>query len=488
MLPVLLIVLPQAATLVTLACRTRAALRSVTTASNLALLGLSLVTAHQVAAGAAPESWWPILTVDPLGALIAVVISAVATASSIRSDEILAHELREERGSEVYIRLRLRRYTWFFNLFVSSMMFVSFSSNLGLMWVGIEATTLASVFLVGFIQSKPALEAAWKYLILCSVGIAFALIGTIVIYYADTIAVGKDAASLDWTEILKHPKLNPFLVRLAFVFALLGYGTKAGLAPLHSWLPDAHSEAPAPISALLSGVLLKCALLGILRFHMISIRAQGYEFSGNLILILGVLSVALAGVFVLVQGNLKRLLAYSSLEHVGIVAIGVGVGGPIGLLGAMLHLFNHAMTKAFMFLVAGTVAMHYETREIGRIRGVVRAMPFTGVYLCIGSLALVGAPPFGIFASKFRVLWAGFQTGHWAASIALLAALAGVFAGVMGALGRMVSGTPEVPRARESWSAILVPAALLVAAAAFGVALPEPVEHFFELIVDEIRG
>jgi hydrogenase-4 component F len=313
-------------------------------------------------------------------------------------------------------------------------------NNLGLVWVALEATTLASVPLVAFYRTNAALEAAWKYVLLCTVGLVIALFGVVLLYYAAQSA----GVGLAWTELrAAAPRLDPRVMRLAFVFALVGFGAKAGFAPLHTWLPDAHSQAPSPVSALLSGVQLNCALYATLRFYVITSGAVGGDYASWLLIGFGLLSVVLAVPFILVQRDLKRLLAYSSVEHVGLIALAVGLGGSVGLYAGVLHMINHAITKSLLFFVAGDLTQTYHTHRMSRIRGAVVATPATGALLVAGTLAISGAPPFGVFLSEFGVLNAAFVQHQYAVAGAQIAALALVFVGFAVHLGQMAFGRPS---------------------------------------------
>jgi hydrogenase-4 component F len=326
-----------------------------------------------------------------------------------------------ERKARVYYAL--------FNLFTFSMVFATAVDNLGMLWVAIEMTTLVSAFLVGFYTTKKSVEAAWKYVIICSVGISLALLGTILLSW--TVARQGGIASLNWSEIMGVAgKLDPSLVKLSFLFILVGYGTKAGLVPMHTWLPDAHSQALAPISALLSGVLLKTALYAMLRFTAILTRCAGSGYASALFILFGLLSLGVSAGFILVQRDLKRLLAYCSIEHVGIIVTGLGIGGALGTCGALFHVFNHAAAKSLLFFAAGDVVKRYRTSEMHLIRGAGRALPWAGGVLILGAFALAGSPPFSLFVSEMMILVAGFRTGAFAAS-ALFIVLAAVIFGAM---------------------------------------------------------
>jgi hydrogenase-4 component F len=317
--------------------------------------------------------------------------------------------------------------------------------NLGGIWIAIEATTLASVFLVGFHNGKAALEAAWKYIILCSVGIALAMLG---IVFLNSAAQGvlPEGASLDWTALFGDAaSLDASYLKFAFIFLLIGFGTKAGLAPMHNWLPDAHSQAPSPVSALLSGVLLNAAMYAILRTAAIVNRNLGDPlYTGRLLVVAGVLSVATAAVFLLTQKDYKRLLAYSSIEHMGLVAIGVGLFTPLSLFAAFYHMINHSLTKSLLFLSSGTVLQKTGTRDIGRLGGLLRLLPVTGPVFLLGLVAIGGTPPFSLFASELALLTSIFQQKRYVLGAAVALLLSLVFAGIVQALFRVFYPRPGV--------------------------------------------
>jgi hydrogenase-4 component F len=338
---------------------------------------------------------------------------------------------------------------WFYGLvflFLFTMVAVYLSANLGLMWILVEATTLASALLVGFYNTEGAVEAGWKYLIVCTVGIAFALFGTITLYLAAVRSGIPASTALDWTALMgASAQLAGArdLLKLAFVFVAVGYGTKIGFVPMHSWLPDAHAEAPSPISALLSAVLLNCAMYALLRFDAITSHAIGSAFSHNLLLIFGALSITVAALLMIVQRDLKRLLAYSSIEHMGIVALGVGLGGPLGIFGALLHAFNHSLAKTLLFFTTGNIRDHFGTLRMDRIRGMARALPWTSSALVVGSIAIVGMPPFGLFVSELAVLGAAFSQAHYFIAVLMLAGISVVFGALLHHFQLMLSGESQ---------------------------------------------
>jgi len=402
------------------------------------VVGLSLV--FDVFKNGTITTWENMLFADPLSAYLVLIVSVVGFIISLYSIGYMGHELQE--GIIDYKKLKI--YYVFFHLFMFTMLLVGVTNNL-VLWVAIEMTTLFSVPLITIYTKKTSIEAAWKYLIICSVGITFALFGTILTYYAAVQVLGEAGGALDWASLLAVAnQFDPTLMKIAFVFIIVGYGTKVGFAPMHTWLPDAHSEAPSPVSALLSGVLLNCAMYGIIRFHTITSASAGAGFSSNLLIMFGLLSLGIATPFIIMQNDYKRLLAYSSVEHMGIIALGFGFGGVVGIFGALLHMFNHAVTKSLMFSVAGNILQKYETKEIDQVSGVVKSMPYTGIMLVVGGLAITGSPPFSIFLSELTVLTAGFTQGYIITSGLVLLFIIMIFAGFFNHINRMAFSTlPE---------------------------------------------
>ena len=321
------------------------------------------------------------------------------------------------------------------------------TDDVGLMWVAIEGTTLASVFLVNFERTRASLEASYKYLLICSVGIALAFVGTVLVYFTDLQVFGDEAYALRWTTLMRvAPALSPRVVELAFVFLLVGYGTKAGLAPMHTWLPDAHSEAPAPVSALMSGVLLAVGVYAILRFKPLVDAASGGAFARRLLLALGLASMAVAAAFLWSPTNFKRMLAYSSVEHIGIVCLGLGFGGAWALAGAVLHIANHAFAKSALFLLAGRIRAARGSAEIAAVAPLAASMPRTATSFLLVLLALLGVPPFGLFVSEVMIFGGGFQQGYRVVPLLALALLLVAFGGMLRAGHRMLyagAGAPD---------------------------------------------
>jgi hydrogenase-4 component F len=427
-----------------------------------------------------------LLLVDALSALFIVMISALAFAASLYSIKYIEHDI--EKG--IISAAKSRLYYLLFDLFIFSMLFVVSVNNLGYMWIAIEMTTLVSAFLVGFYRTKESVEAAWKYLIICTVGIALALIGVILFYHAASLAGA--VGSLNWTNLSDcAKKLDPSIVKIAFIFILVGYGTKAGIAPMHTWLPDAHSQAVSPVSALLSGVLLKTALYAIIRFGMISSQALGgYSYFGNLMMLFGLFSLAVSAGFIIVQKDIKRLLAYSSIEHIGIICVGLGIGGKLGMFGALFHSFNHAMTKSLMFFGAGRIVSHYGRRNMNALRGVIAAMPFTGIVSLLGAFALAGFPPFSIFVSELMIVFAGIRSGRYAAVALTLLFLAVIFAATIYQFSRMMFGhkPKEIQAVGESFGTKAAFLFLLIFIVGLGVAAPFVIEKGIRAAVAVLLG
>ena len=344
---------------------------------------------------------------------------------------------------------------------LAAMMLVLVSNNLGIMWVGMEATTLLTAFLISLHPSRLSLEAMWKYLLICSVGIAFAFIGTI--FTAAAVQGGLGADALLWTRLAApETHLDPTLMTFAFVFVLVGYGTKAGLAPIHSWLPDAHSQAPAPVSAMFSGFLLNTALYCILRYVPLVRHALGSSFADHLLVFFGALSILVAAGFIVFQRDAKRLLAYSSVEHLGIITLGYGLG-PLGSFAALFHTLNHSLSKSLAFCAVGRLGQHYGTHDMRTLSGALRADRVWGLGLLGSILALIGAAPFAIFMSEYQLLRAAVGQGAWLVLALFLAAGAVVFIAALHHLIDMAFGDAKsaLPKARSAASSVLLVAAVM---------------------------
>jgi hydrogenase-4 component F len=411
-----------------------------------ATFALALATAGRYLAGATPSAFGGALRVDGLSALVLVLTAFVGLLSGLYTVGYLE---RNERSGFVSARQRTELLA-LVPAYVGAMLLVSVSNNLGILWIAVEATTLASVFLVAFQNRDTSLEAAWKFLVLASVGLAFALLGTVLLFAAGAGGLGEEMSALDWTGFLAHAKaLHPFTVKLAIVFLVVGYGTKAGLAPMHTWKPDAYREAPSPAGVLMAVGMMNCALYALVRVHLLSKAVLGPEFSGRLLLGLGLASVLVATPFILVQWNLKRLLAYSSVEHVGIMAIGFGLGAEAATLGAFLHMTYHSLAKPVAFFSAGTLAQLHRSSDLDTIGGGTLARtPVASGLLLLGTLMITGSPPFGLFWSEMTILRAGFAGPHLAAVAVFLAALVVLFCGFFFQVGRVTLGPDTGPIGR----------------------------------------
>ena len=422
-----------------------------------------------LAKGSLAINLWGWVYSDSLSVFFLFTTSVVALAASIYSIGYICAEVEE---SKISVR-KAGVYFQLFNLFCFTMLVVPLLNNLALVWIAIEMTTLVSAFLVGFHNVKESIEAAWKYIIICSVGIAFALLGIIFFYYTSS----KDAGikSLEWANMLSGANLfNPKIVKLALIFILVGYGTKAGLAPMHNWLPDAHSQALSPISGLLSGVLVKISLYAILRFVILANPSIGYAFSAKLFILFGLFSLVLAGIFILVQKDLKRLLAYSSVENIGLISLGFGFGPFGGILAGLLHAFNHAVTKALMFFCAGNAVRAYRSNNMNQMQGMITVMPFTGAAMFLGFFALVGMPPFSIFISKLSILVAAFEGKYYFVATLMLIFIALAFAGLLYHISRVVLGKAPgtMPVQKEPLSSKIALLFLGVFILGFGLRIP----------------
>ena len=359
------------------------------------------------------------LRADSLSAFMVVVIGAVSLLATLFTPRTMRHEIESGITTARYAR----HYVVLMQVFITCMLLAVLTANLGILWVSIEATTIATTFLVSHRRNDGAFEASWKYVILCSVGIALAFLGTVLIYFAELHATGGlHSTSLDWTSVMSVAHhLNPDVTRLAFALLVVGYGTKVGLVPMHSWLPDAHSQAPAPVSALMSGVLLTVAFYGLLRFRAIAVAALGPTFPRALLLVVGIASLLLASAMLIAQRDLKRMLAYSSIEHMGLLALGAAAGTPLAIAAVLLHILGHGITKAVLFLSSGEIYHLEGTTDIGAISGLLARRPMLGGIFGVGLVSLVAFPPFVLFVSELTMARAEVDVGlGWVVAISLV--------------------------------------------------------------------
>jgi hydrogenase-4 component F len=418
----------------------RGAAATVNIGFSLATLVASAVLTAQIVAGGPLLALNQQFFVDSLNVFLVALTAFVGFTTALFARPYM--KVERDHGKMTAPRMRL--FHSMYQLFSFTMLLALTTNNMGLLWVAMEAATLATVLLVAVYRTPASLEAAWKYFILCGVGIAQALFGTILLYLAAERLIGAEGGGLLWTNLdaVKH-QLEPTVIALAFVFLLVGYGTKVGLAPLHNWLPDAHAEGPTPISAVLSGLLLNVALYAVLRCKVLADGALDSRFAGELMMGFGLLSVVLAAFFLSRQRDIKRMFAYSSIEHMGLVTFAFGMGGPIASFAGLLHMTVHSLVKSAIFFAVGHAAQKAGTQVMDDIRGLIRVNPIVGWGLMIGSLAILGMPPFGVFASEFLILTTAMREYPWTTPLLLLA-LGVAFASVLAKVQPMVFGETNV--------------------------------------------
>jgi hydrogenase-4 component F len=395
-----------------------------------------------------------------------------------------------------YMRLlgedaRLWGFYALFSAFALTILISAVMNNAGLYWIAIELTTLVSTFLVGFERVAESIEAAWKYIIVVSAGISLALLGTVLFYWSGSFVLGP-TYDMTWDALRgAAPKMDPALVTLSFLLVLVGYGTKVGLAPMHSWLPDAHSESPAPISAMLSGALLNGAMLGIVRYLSVADAANVGTLARTTLVAFGVISLLVGALFIVRQDGIKRLMAYSSIEHMGVVALGFGFGGTFGVAGALYHMLNHSLNKSLMFFGAGNVMRAYGSKEIARIHDVWSYQPVQGALWLAGAAAITGAPPFGLFLSELVILRAGLENGFAWAVLAMIVLLIVIFIGFLNHFRAMYfadgAGGQDRPRKVSAWCTApmwLAITPLLV----FGLWWPNDLWNYFTAVAGALSG
>ena len=415
------------------------------------------------------------LLVDDLNVVFVALSTLVGFTTSIFSASYIGHELETGRLTPV----NLRFYHAMYQVMMFGMNLALIANNIGLMWVAIELATLATVVMVGIYRTHEALEAAWKYFILASVGIAFALFGTILVYMAAQPVLGEGLQGMTWTVLVEHvAAFDPGLLNVAFVFLFLGYGTKVGLAPLHAWLPDAHAEGPTPISAVLSGLLLNVALYAILRFKMLMTLNAAAISPGPLMVTVGLVSVIFAAFMLYRRRDIKRLFAYSSIEHMGIIVFAFGMGGALANFAGLLQMTMHSLTKSAIFFTVGHIAQVKGTQRIADIKGLTESHPVLGWSLVLGVIAIAGMPPLGIFMSEFLIVSSTFARQPLLA-IALVFGLLVAFGALMLRLQGLVFGEASGGTAgsKTSYAPIFAHLALVLAA---GLFLPPMLVAWFQ--------
>ncbi len=424
----------------------------------------------------------PFFYIDHLGALLLLITSVVGFVSISFNIGYIREEVKKEiigihRATQSYLLI---------NLFLLAMLSAIASTNPIFTWITIEATTLSTIFLISFYNKPSATEAAWKYLVVNSVGLMLAFLGTILYLAAASHGLGERTAT--WDNLASSLNgVNVQAIKIAFILVLIGYGTKLGIAPMHTWRPDAYSKAPIPVVAMLSGALLNVAFLAILRFKVITDNAIGGDFTQNLFIFFGILSVVLAALIIYRQENYKRLLAYSSVEHAGIMLLGVGFGG-LGVYASLLHMIHHSLAKSLIFLLSGNIFLKYSSAYIKDVGGVLNTLPQTAVLFVLAFLALVGLPPFGIFLTKFYIILAGIQTHPWVTLI-MVFSLALIFLGFFRLISSMLFGKiPDGIKSGEysKWN-LLPPVLLLCLIIILSVYLPDPLQKLLNNASEGLR-
>lgn len=442
---------------------------------NIAASGLGFLFALALLHGTAVAT--TLFLVDRLNTIFLILNAFVGLTSSLFSASYIGHEVKTGRLPPPALRL----YHAMFQLMLFAMSLALCANNIGLIWVAVELATLSTVMMVGIYRTHAALEAAWKYFILGSVGIGLALFGTILVYLAAVQALGEGIGAMEWSNLHAHATaLDPALLNVAFVFLLLGYGTKTGLVPMHAWLPDAHAEGPTPVSAVLSGLLLNVALYALLRFKMIMATNAAAMHPGPLMILFGLTSVLFAALMLYRRGDIKRLFAYSSIEQMGLVTFAFGLGGPLGNLAGILQMILHSLVKSAIFFSVGQIVQARGTQRIAEIRGLTTSEPLLGWMLVAGVVAIAGLPPFGLFMSEFLLLTSSFARAPALTALAALGLLLALGA-LLHRLGGLAFGAPGpagVP-VRASHAPALAHLAL---ALLMGLFLPGAVAAWFHAV------
>ncbi len=441
-----------------------------------------LLTAQIVADG--PQFvWHKEFFIDALNVFLVTLTAFVGLTTAIFSRPYMRVE--RDRGKMTPPRMRL--YHSMYQLFSFTMLLALTTNNLGLLWVAMEAATLTTVLLVSVYRTAASLEAAWKYFILCGVGIAQALFGTVLIYMAAEKVLGAEGGALLWTNLnAVKAQLDPDIVTLAFAFLFIGYGTKVGLVPLHNWLPDAHAEGPTPVSAVLSGLLLNVALYAVLRCKVLADGALQGALAGRLMMGFGLLSVVAAVFFLIRQRDVKRMFAYSSIEHMGLMTFAFGLGGPIATYAGLLHMTVHSLVKSAIFFAVGHATQKAGTQIMDEIRGLIKVSPTVAWGLMLGALAILGMPPFGVFASEFMIITTAMRDQPWATPF-LLISLAVAFAAVFARVQPMVFGETTV-RALPHPPALVPVFVHLALALMLGLYVPPYLDTWYRQAAQMISG
>jgi len=453
----LLLIIPLAASVLTLLARSRRLMEIIHLLSAVGSFACAVLLCAEVLAKGQSSYWNGQLAADHLSALVALLTSFVYLACAPYSIGYLREIERnqffesEEGGGKGLVKLR--KYYTLTPLLAFSMFLVALASNLGVMWVALEGTTLASIFLVTFYGRPTSLEAAWKYAMIGGVGLSMALFGTILTYYAAHQSLGAESLNaLNWPLLAASAAgFDHTVMRLAFILVLLGYGTKAGLAPMHTWKPDAYSEAPTPVAALMAAAILNCSLYALTRFYVLTVRCVGPSFPSQLLMLFGLLSIGIAVPFILVQRNCRRLLAYSSIDHGGIMVLALGFGGALGPLGMLLHMTFHSVVKPLLFFCVGNAQQQTGNDSLKKTAGgLLHSLPISGPVLLVAALAVTGTPPFSLFQSEFMILRAGFAANHIGWTMLFVTLLVAIFAGFFHHIANLVLGPADGPPRQET--------------------------------------
>ena len=472
MMPILtLLIVPLIAAIVSWISRSYLLLNTIAIVATGIELGAALALAKRVSY--ATVDYTSAFSIDALSAVVILTVAIIGFFTALYS----VGYLREEVAKGIIGFRRVRQYFALVHLFLLAMFFACATTAPILMWIAIEATTLATAFLVSFYNKRSAMEAAWKYLIINSVGLLLGFLGTLLFF---TAFRGESGATFVTWDMLRASAIDPMVVHIGFVLVLIGYGTKIGLVPMHTWKPDAYSKAPTPVVALFSGALLNVALLALLRFKGVTDLALGTYFTQHLFIGFGLLTILVAALIIFTQWNYKRLLAYSSIEHAGIMVLGFGFGG-LGAFAALLHMLYHSLAKSSLFFSTGNIFLKYSSTKIDNVRGLLTTLPTTTVLFFIGFLAVVGLPPFGIFTTELYIVLAGIATHPYVTSVAMFG-LVLVFVGFLRHLTRLAYGEPPhgLPAGESNYLTILPSFALLVILVALGFYLPAGIQTLLQ--------
>jgi hydrogenase-4 component F len=484
MILALLLMVPLVACLLCLVAKSRVLWERLNVGAFVIVAAMAISIALQVRRVGKISALDGFLQADALSALVIGLTAFVALVCSIYA----VGYFRDDQSRGRITENQLRHYYVLTPLFVCAMLLAVLADNLGVMWVAIESTTLASVLLVTFYNQKTSFEAGWKYIIIGSIGISLALFGTVITYSSAVGVLGEQAhQGMSWSVLSQiADRFNPKAMRLAFVLIILGYGTKAGLAPMHTWKPDAYAEAPVPAVALLGAGFINCAIYSIMRFDVLAEKCLGHDFPSQLLVGFGICSILLAAPFVLVQRNFRRLLAYSSIDHAGIMVAALGFGGKLGALGAVLHMLFHGVTKPLLFFSAGNVQQQYGSPYFRKVHGVLHTLPWTGGLFLIGTFAVTGTPPFSLFQSEFIALSAALAGNYSGSAVLFVIGVVTIFVGFLLHMANLSLGVPVDGQHRTAECPWKLSAMLMVALVIglLGFWLPGPV---YELVQSSAR-